>query len=422
MKKILIITYYWPPSGGPGVQRVLNFCKFLPEFGWEPVVLTVENGEFPCYDDTLSVGNNNIITYRSNSISFYNLFKRITGKSSIPTYQLSKQKNESLFVKLSRWIRYNLIIPDGRVGWYPYAVKKAYDIVKDNDIGLIFSSGPPHSVHLIAKRISRKSLIPWVADFRDPWSDRFVYEENTRMRLTQLIDKYLERSVLFGATRIITVSPGFRYLLSHKNEFTNKINIVYNGYDESDFDSIDKASIGTDNTIIIGHMGTLSKSQCPTALFRALKALRKKGQRFKYQLNLIGNTHPDILNDLANYDLTQISIHYGYLPHVKALKILSKSTFLFLVIPKTSKNSGHIPGKIFEYIRLKIPIILIGPPDGDAASIIRKTHSGFAFDYDDVDSIKKILTSNPTIQPKDYQVFNRRNLTKQLVAIFNAIV
>lgn len=421
MKKVLIITYYWPPSGGPGVQRVYKLCKFLPEFGWEPVVLTVTNGEFPCYDDTLSIVNNNIITYRSNSISFYNLFKKITGKTSIPTYQLSKQKNESLFVKLSRWIRYNLIIPDGRVGWYPFAIKRAYKIVKDNDIGLIFTSGPPHSVHLIAKRISRKSLIPWVADFRDPWSDRFYYEENRRMRLTQLIDKYLERSVLFSATRIITVSPGFGYLLSHKIEFTDKVNIVYNGYDESDFDSVVKISIVTDNTIIIGHMGSLSKSQCPTALFRALKVLSKKGQRFKYQLNLIGNTHPDILNDLSNYDLTQISIHYGYLPHVKALKIMSKSTFLFLVIPKSSKNSGIIPGKIFEYIRLKIPIILIGPPDSDAARIVRETQSGFSFEYEDVNGLMKILSSPIKVEPINYNKYSRKNQTAEIVNIFNEL-
>ena len=196
MKKVLIITYYWPPSGGPGVQRVLKFCKYLPKYGWQPVILTVKDGEYPARDETLLSESIDMETHLSDAFSFYSIFNWITGNNSIPTHQLSKSKDDTLFTKFARWIRYNLVIPDGRIGWYSGAVKKGKELLDSQKFDLIFSSGPPHSVHLIGRKLAKVSHVKWVADFRDPWTDRFYYLENPRNSLTTWIDGLLEKKVL----------------------------------------------------------------------------------------------------------------------------------------------------------------------------------------------------------------------------------
>ncbi|MEK0352788.1 MAG: glycosyltransferase family 4 protein [Nitrosopumilus sp.] len=418
MKKVLVITYYWPPSGGPGVQRVLKFCKYLPEFGWEPIVLTTEEGEYPAIDYSFD-GDvpPECMVYRTRTFEPFSLYKKFTGQSKIPTYQLGRGENESWFSRVSKWTRMNIFLPDPRIGWYPFALKKAKSILKNHNVDVIFSSSPPQSVHLIARTISFKG-IPWVADFRDPWKAPFYSEGQKRNLISDIWDRRLERKTLSSITRITTVSPGYRTLLGTKIS-QDKIYVIYNGFDEPDF------QVEVDNKrgdeIIISYIGTMSESRKPLVLFQALNKLLKENTKTSYQLNIVGDTHPSVIRDLKNYEILRKSKLFGYISHTEALTIMRQSHFLVVVVPKTENNNGIVPAKLFEYIRSKFPIILIGPPDGDAASIIRKTHSGFVFDYDDVDSIKKILTSNPTIQPKDYQVFNRRNLTKQLVAIFNTI-
>ena len=234
MKKVLVVTYYWSPSGGPGVQRVLKFCKYLPQMDWDPIILTVKNGDFPVQDNSLGTDIKTSNIFYTKSFSFHKIFSLLTGEETVPTYQLSSSKHESIFTKIFRWIRYNLIIPDGRVGWYPYALKVGSRVINDKNIKLIFSSGPPQTAHLIAYSLSKKHGIPWVSDFRDPWTDRFYYSENKRLKITELFDKYFEKKVIDNADALITVS---RTIAEY---YDRDVTVIHNGYDESDFSSLNR--------------------------------------------------------------------------------------------------------------------------------------------------------------------------------------
>ncbi|MBT4249005.1 group 1 glycosyl transferase, partial [bacterium] len=196
MKNVLIISYYWPPSGGGGVQRVLKFCKYLPDYGWNPIVLTVKDGEFPAFDNSLLEDVNDIVCYKIKGFSLYSIFKKFSGKKNVPTHQISPGNADNVIIRLARWIRFNLVIPDGRIGWYRGAIKAAKKIIHDNNIDMILTSGPPHSVHLIGNSLAKKTGIKWVTDFRDPWTDNFYYNENPRNFLITYLDNYLEKLVL----------------------------------------------------------------------------------------------------------------------------------------------------------------------------------------------------------------------------------
>ncbi|MFQ6616492.1 MAG: glycosyltransferase family 4 protein [Fidelibacterota bacterium] len=420
MKTVLVITYYWPPSGGPGVQRILKFCKYLPACGWRPVVLTVQGGEYPALDPTLEQQVDSAISvYRTRTIEVYRLFRFLSRKETIPTFQLSKDRTGGIFSAFGRWVRLNLVIPDARVGWYFSAVKSGRQIMSREKIDVLFSTGPPHSVHMIGKTLARSGL-PWVADFRDPWTDRFYYQENSRARLVSRFDGRLECRVLNQSNAVTTVSPGFRHLLAEKTGERKNVSVIFNGYDEADFadDSIPRPQ---DETVIT-HMGTLSKSQVPDALFQAVNKIRNsKGSGYPVRLNLMGPVHPDILEGLDRYDIAGITSRVPYLPHREVLRIAQASSFLFLVIPRTSANKGIIPGKLFEYIRCKVPVLLFGPKDCDGAAIVRDTHSGFTLDYEDTQGVEEILSTKPEVRPEGYEVYSRENQTRRLCRVFDRL-
>jgi glycosyltransferase involved in cell wall biosynthesis len=419
LRNVLVITYYWPPSGGPGVQRILKFCKYLPEFGWNPIVLTVANGEFQVIDRTLAKEiNPGWKIYQSRTFEPFKIFKWLTGKKEIPTFQLSKSRNDNIAIRISRWTRYNLVVPDARVGWYLSAIRKCVEIMSQNKIDLIFSSGPPHSVHLITMHIAKRG-VTWVADFRDPWIERFYYQENRRWFLAEKLDAHFEKKVLRVADRITTASPGIKALL-YKKVRTDKIKVIYNGYDEPDF----KSTFIRYNrdSVIISYIGTLSKSQVPDAFFQAIAELKLINNSPKLRLKFIGNVHSSLKEKLKNkYRLLNITTYYGYVPHSLALQFMQNSDFLLLVIPRTKHNTGIVPGKLFEYIRSMRPIILIGPLDSDAARIIQETKTGIVFDYHDVNSIQKFLLNPPKMSPINIDRYSRRHSTEILAQLFKDI-
>ena len=299
MKKILVITYYWPPSGGPGVQRVLKYCKYLPKYGWEPIILTVSEGDFPVLDESLGSEAEKFKVFKVKSFSFHKIFNFLNKKKNTPTFQLSSSNKDSLFVRLSRWIRLNIIIPDGRVGWLPQAVKKGNRIISQHKIDVIFSSAPPYTTHLIAKSLSLSNKIPWVADFRDPWTDRFYNYENKRLWLAQKLDKYLEHSVIKNADKCITVSRTI------SKYYKKPFEVIHNGYDEDDFSNIVPYK---NKNIVISYLGTMTKSQNPKRFFEVIS--KQNTNQIKYQIDLIGNIHPDIQDYIMTqgYDLSLIHI------------------------------------------------------------------------------------------------------------------
>ena len=410
LKNILVISYYWPPSGGPGVQRVLKFSKYLKKLGWEPIVLTAKDGDFPVKDHSLNDDAKTTQAYFVKSISLHKLYSWIAGKKTTPTYQLSSSSEDSIIVKFIRWIRNNLIVPDGRIGWYPNAVKKCSDIIKQNNIRVIFSSAPPYTVHLIARTLSKKHELPWVADFRDPWTDRFYNYENKRLWLTKLIDSYLERKVINDATALTTVSKTI-------SEYYKKtFYVIHNGYDEEDFSLVNKTE---NNNVVISYIGTMTKSQNPLMFFESIYELNLKEK--KYQIDLIGNIHPDIKYYIEAKKYDNFIKIKPYIPHKDAIKKMCESDFLLLVIPNTEKNKGIVTGKLFEYIRSMRKIIMIGPPKSDAAKIIAQTNSGRCFDYSEKNKINQFLLKTNLPSSNNYQQYSRENLTKILSHLIERI-
>jgi len=410
LKKVLVISYYWPPSGGPGVQRVLKFCKYLNKFGWEPIVLTVKNGDFPAKDYSLNEDAKTAKVYYARSISLHKVYHWITGNNKTHTHHLSSSSEDSTKVKLFRWIRNNLIVPDGRIGWFPNAVIKGNDIIRKNNIRVIFSSAPPYTAHLIAMKLSKKHSIPWVADFRDPWVDRFYNYENKRLWLTKLVDSSLEKRVINNACARTTVSKTI------SGYYEKPFSVIHNGYDEEDFTSVNEKE---QNTVVISYMGTMTKSQNPSMFFQSVNELNLNQE--KYQIDLIGNIHPDIKSYIQNNKYDNFIKIKPYIPHKDAIRKMCESDFLLLVIPNTKKNIGIVTGKLFEYIRSMRKIIMIGPPNSDAAKIIAQTNSGICFDYTEKNKIKHLLMENNLPATSNYQQYSRESLTKTLSLIFEMV-
>ena len=410
MKKVLVISYYWPPSGGPGVQRVLKFCKYLNKFGWEPIVLTVKDGDFPAKDYSLNEEAKTTKVYYAKSISFHRFYNWIAGRKTTPTHHLSSSNKDSIIVKLFRWIRNNLIVPDGRIGWYPNAVKIGSSIINSNDIRVIFSSAPPYTVHLIAMKLSKNHSIPWVADFRDPWVDRFYNYENKRLWLTKLVDSSLEKRVINNASALTTVSKTI------SGYYEKPFFVIPNGYDEEDFTSVNEKE---KNIIVISYIGTMTKSQNPSMFFQSINELNLNQE--KYRIDLIGNIHPDIKSYIQNNKYDNFIKIKTYVPHKDAIRKMCVSDFLLLAIPNTKKNMGIVTGKLFEYIRSMRKIIMIGPPNSDAAKIIAQTNSGICFDYTEKNKIKHLLMENNLPTTSNYQQYSRESLTKTLSLVFEKV-
>ena len=411
LKKILVITYYWPLSGGPGVQRVLKYCKYFPKYGWEPIILTVSDGDFPVLDESLGLEVENFKVFKTKSFSFHKLFNFLNKKSNTPTFQLSSSDKDSLFVRFSRWIRLNIIIPDGRIGWLPGAVKKGNSIISQHKIDAIFSSAPPYTAHLIAKRLSLSNKIPWVADFRDPWTDRFYNYENKRWWLTQKLDKYLEHSVIKNADKCITVSTTI------SKYYKKPFEVIHNGYDEDDFSNIVPCK---NKNIVISYLGTMTKSQNPKRFFEVISKLDI--DQIKYQIDLIGNIHPDIQEYIMEKGYDRFVSLKPYVNHQEAIQKMVNSNFLLLVIPNTKKNKGIVTGKLFEYMRSMTKIIMIGPKNCDAATIISDTNSGRCFDFGDRERIVKYLNSSSYTQTKNYEKYSRDKLASKLSELFEEVV
>ena len=412
LRKILIITYYWPPSGGPGVQRVLKFCKYLNETDWKPIILTVENGDFPVFDQTLEKDVVGYEIYKSKSYSLHKIFNFFNKNSTTPTFQLSSAKQDGFLIKLFRWIRLNMVIPDGRVGWYFDSINIGKKIFRENKIDAIFSSAPPYTTHLIAKNLAMLKNLPWIADFRDPWTDRFYNYENKRWWITRKLDKVLENSVINSAQKCVTVSKEI------SRSFKGDFKVIHNGYDEEDFLNVYPNK--EEENVVIRYLGTMTKSQNPKNFFDVISKLNYN--QIKYKVELIGNIHPDVKVYIQNQGFEKFVEFISYVDHGEAIQKMVNSHFLLLVIPNTAKNKGIVTGKLFEYIRSMSKIIMIGPLDSDAAEIINDTSSGRCFDYDNSTDIVQYLESGKYPETINFEKYSRKNLTSELVKTLEKMI
>lgn len=425
MKKVLIITYYWPPAGGPGVQRVLKFVKYLPKFGWEPIILTVENGEYPAIDESLLYEiPTNIKVYKTKSFEPFNLYKGLTGqKGNIPTHILNKSENESIIQKFAKWIRANLFIPDARKGWIPSIVKKGLEIVEQEKPDLIFSSSPPHSLQVGAMKLAMRTNLKWVADFRDPWTDGFWLKDLPRTKYASKKDLDFELSVLKNSNAVISVSQSIIELFKRKIE--NNYYVLPNGYDESDFADLTREQ---SDVFKIVYAGSLRDSQIPHNLFKALASLKEQRLIEKLELHFIGTVHPDAVKIITNNNLQDLVTFHKYMTHNKLLKHVINANMLLLTIPNTPNNEGILTGKLFEYVASKNYILGFGPKNGDAAKIINELNCGIMFEFSEnpeqviLDKYNEWLKDSGKQIDNNAEKYTRKNLTRELSEIFDSLI
>jgi len=429
MKKVLIITYYWPPTGGGGVMRWLKMSKFLPELGWQPIIYTPENPDPSVTDESLLKEiHPEIIEIKTPIWEPYDFYRKLTGKKSGSKFKagyISEASVGACKSRLSVFIRGNFLIPDPRKFWIKPSVKYLTKYLHVNPVDLIISTGPPHSMHLIALGLKEKFDIPWIADFRDPWTDIDFYH---KLKLTRLADKKhrkLEKRVLLTADHVVTVSPGCATDLERIAQ--KKIEVINNGYDPTDYDfEIPQL----DKTFLVSHFGAFNRDRNPSALWKAMNELSQTEPDFKSLLRilLIGQTDTLIIDDIKKNNLAENLILTEHLPHKEGLVQLSKSQVLLLPLNDAPNVKGILPGKMFEYMALQRPILALGPTDADYAKILRETNSGVPLDFDDIHGIKysiqnyfRLFKENRLgVESNSYEKYSRKNLAAQFVALIQS--
>lgn len=430
-KKILIITYYWPPAGGPGVQRWLKFAKYLPEFGWKPVVYTPENPSYPLLDGSLMKDvPKDLEIVKTKIWEPYQLAEKLNkSNKKFKAGQFDVGKNQSWKSKLSIWVRGNFFIPDARVFWVKPSVKFLEHYLKENKIDVVVTSGPPHSLHLIGLNLKKKlPHLKWIADFRDPWTEISYYKH---LKLTKSSDRkhrQMESEVFRNAD--ITLATSYTDAENFRKSGANAICIT-NGFDETDSQTVnsDSKTLRPSNTsaFTLSYIGVLEQLRNPENLWKALNDLVHQNADFakSFVLKFAGRIDDKILADIENSALKNHILNLGYLSHDKAIEEMQTSDILLITNFPNESSKGIIPGKIFEYLATGKQIISFGPDDADVSRILNETQAGKHFSYDDTDTIKDFIlkkfmlwkNGNLSENTTNIEQFSRKNLTKKLAEI-----
>ncbi|MGQ9620070.1 MAG: hypothetical protein ACUVTX_03690 [Bacteroidales bacterium] len=419
MNRVLIITYYWPPGAGAGVQRWLKFSKYLPYFGWEPFILTVDPAcaQYPAEDESLLNDiPKNARMFRTQALNYFKLAGSV--KYQIPSAGFAGEYKKHLWSTLMRFARGNLFIPDPRRGWNRYAFKEACKIIENEKITRVITSSPPHSTQLIGLKLKKQyPAVKWIADFRDPWSDIYYYHEFLHSCPARMLDSYYERSVLRNADLVITVGEKLGAMLSSKVSGSEKKTfVVTNGYDEDDFRDIKQSE---PESFTITYTGTLSPAYPVEGFAKAVQKITDSGQ--KIRLRFVGTISTVQKKIILTHVPAYMIDFIPYASHSDALKYMASSSVLLLIIPDHSGNKCIITGKLFEYIASGKPVLCLGPCDGDAALILETTGAGLTAGYNDSDKIAGILSSfaENKINPQKEKIilFSRKNLAGKISEI-----
>jgi glycosyltransferase involved in cell wall biosynthesis len=430
-KKILILTYYWYPSGGAGVQRILKFVKYLNQFGIKPFVVTVDENKasYPSFDHSFE---KDIPVYaevfRTDTNEPFGIYSRLLGKRSIPT-GFSNESSPGAFQKFSRFIRGNLFIPDARKGWIKFAYEKAKEIIEKENIDVILSTSPPHSTQLSAMKLQKELGIKWIADLRDPWTDIYFYNEFRHTSAAKKKDLQFEKNVLESADRITTVSDSLKNLFVSKSRKIDpdKIFVIPNGFDADDFQN--KISLVTQEKFIITYTGTIADSYNPEVFFEALKPVIDKNTEIKFVIRFVGNLSSGLHQYVKKLDLEKYLEVIPMVSHDESINYLMQSTILLLVIPDVKNDKEILTGKLFEYLAAGKKIICIGPVDGDAANIINECNAGKTFCRKNENDIRTYLKELISLWKKDNNLdvenvcskYSRCEQTKELVKIIDSL-
>ncbi|MFY8180298.1 MAG: glycosyltransferase family 4 protein [Flavobacterium sp.] len=422
-KKLLIITYYWPPAGGPGVQRWLKFVKYLPDFNVQPIVYIPENPTYPIVDEGLITEvSDKAIILKNKIFEPYQLAGFLSKKETkkISSGIIPAAKKQSFVEKMMLWVRGNLFIPDARKFWVNPSVQYLKKYIQENNIDTIVTSGPPHSLHLIGLKLKQELGVKWFADFRDPWTTIGYHKA---LKLSSYADKKhkaLEHQVLNTADIIIVTSK------TTKTEFqaiTNKpIEVITNGYD---VENVPKQTL--DEKFTLAHIGSFLSDRNPKILWESLQELISENELFKahFQLKLIGKVSQEILDSISEFKLDAYLNNLGYVSHSEAVKHQKASQVLLLIEIDSEETKSIIPGKLFEYMVSERPIVAIGPKDSDFAEIITSTNTGTFFTYNEKERLKKTILSNfelyldkkLQVYPVGLQQYSRKSLTEKLAQL-----
>ena len=418
--KVLIITYYWPPAGGSGVQRWLKFVKYLQSFDIEPIVYTVDNVIYPKEDETLKNEIPNNIT----------ILKRPIWEPTDLLFWKKKNQNKKGISNVSKggflsFVRGNFFIPDPKVFWVKPSVKYLQEYLNSNKIDAIISTGPPHSMHLIAQQLHQKNNIKWIADFRDPWSDLYYNKDFNQLKFAQKRNEKLEKLVLKNTDCVLTVSNTLKKEFS---KIADRVEVITNGYDD-EITSGNKTVLDTNFTI--SYIGLLPKQSNPKVLFKVLNQLCEKDNVFKndLQLNFIGDISDEVKTEIQINNLESNTNFVGYVDHNKAIEYQCKSQVLLLLIPNVDKSEGILTGKLFEYLKAKRPILAFGSKESDLAEILNETKSGVLVDYENEEEIynqiielyKNFKKGNTSIDSCNIEKYHRKELTKKLASIIKSL-
>lgn len=426
MKRALIVTYYWPPAGGPGVQRWLKFVKYFKEFGVEPIVYIPENPNYPLVDENFSAEIPSNVEIIKHPIKEPYRFAKFFSKKK--TKQMSSgiipKKDSTAIEKLMLYVRGNFFIPDARVGWVKPSVKYLSDYLENNDVDVVITTGPPHSLHLIGMQLKKELNVKWIADFRDPWTTIHYHKSLRLNKTSEKKHKALEAAVLNTADVVTVTSPTTK---KEFEEITNKpIEVITNG-----FDITEEVNYNRDLKFSISHIGSLLSERNPKNLWYILAEICKKNTSFKKDLELkfAGAVSDEVKESLSEFNLDENSKFLGYVSHSEALKLQNESQVLLLVEINSAETRAIIPGKLFEYLAAKRPIIALGPNKSDIEAIVDETKSGRFFDYSEDKELKnEILRLYEQYKTGDLQVasegvdrFSRRQLTKQMSALIKDV-
>lgn len=461
MKRVLIITYYWPPAGGGGVMRWLKMAKYLPEYGWQPVIYTPENPDPSVVDESLLAEvPPEAEVVRRPIWEPYDLFRKLTGRSKESRFKsgyISEASRGSFKERLAVFLRGNLLIPDPRVFWVKPSVRFLRKYLTEHPVDLIISTGPPHSMHLIALKLKRYVKVPWLADFRDPWTGIDFYH---RLKLTPMADHLhhrLEKKVLTTAGVVTVVTPGMKRSL--KALSGREVHVVYNGFDPEDFEGIGHSADYGENAVgafakgssgsgaegssinnqkgehssgrfIICHFGAFNRDRNPSAFWKALERLVPEIPAFgeNLKIRLIGQTDETILCEIRSHGLGEQLEVLPHLEHREGLRLLGKSAVLLLPLNDAPNAREILPGKMYEYMALGRPILAIGPEDSDCEEILTQTGAGSYYPFQDVEGIKSALekefrrwqSGEAAEPPKEIEKFSRLHLAGEIIRIGTA--
>ena len=434
LKKVLIISYYFPPSGGPGVQRVLKFVKYLPDFGWEPVVLTVDGGDFPARDDSL-LHEIPVSTkvHRTKIFEPYRLYRTLTGKPAsapvdVENIPLGASKR-SVAERLSGFVRETFFIPDARIGWYPYALPAAREIVRKEGIEAIYSSSPPYSTAVIARDLHRKTKLPWIAGFRDPWIG-FISSPD-RWSFPRKIDKNLERSVYEEASLVECAWRGIVMDFQQKYPDVNPLKCLHlpNGFDPDDYPRHEQLP---HDKFTVTYTGSMYGRRNPATFLAAVENLVEEGKvdRNKIRLRFIGRFGAEVRGIFESSGVRGAIDVVSYLPHGESIRALLEADCLLLVVDESKESEEIVPGKVFEYLGARKPVLALAP-EGAVAELIRETASGKVVHNQDVTGIgnafvecyENFVYHRANFEPKGEKIkqYERREITRRLAGLLDYV-